>query len=77
MNTQDQTHPTKHIADQVHHISEAMMVELQQTTFGVMLEIFWMETLFTAYENEVDLNPLMAFKSMSDTSTIYLQKYMK
>ena len=40
MNTQDQTHPAKNIADQLHHISEAMMVELQQTTFGVMLEIF-------------------------------------
>ena len=34
MNKQAQTHPTKKIADTVQQIAQAMMVELQYTTYG-------------------------------------------
>ena len=36
-----------------------MLVELQQTTFGILGEVFCMETLFTSYDKEISLDPLI------------------
>ena len=77
MNTQAQTHPIKNVDDPVQHIAEEMMVELQHTYFGIQDEIFFMETLFSAYANKVVMYPFMAYKSMVDTYIIYLHESMK
>ena len=54
------------------YISETIMVELQQTTFRILVKIFSMETLFAIYANKVALDPLMSYKAMADTNTMYL-----
>ena len=77
INTQAQNNHTEKISDPLHHIVETMMVELLHTTFRIPGEIFWMETLFTAHEKEVALDPLMYYKSTSDTDIMYLHETMK
>ena len=54
------------------HSRNKVMVELQHTTFGITGKIFCMETLFSAYENDVDLDLLIAYKATKYTNTMYL-----
>ena len=49
MNTHAQAQPTYNISDLIQHIAEIMMVEIKQTTSGILGEIFCMETLFPEY----------------------------
>ena len=59
------------------HIVEEMMEELQQNTFRIQGNIFYMETSFPAYAIEVALDPFMAYKYISDPDTMYLHEFMK
>ena len=42
------------------HIAETIMVELQETTSGILGEVFFMEVLFPEYLNKVALDPFLA-----------------
>ena len=42
-----------------------------------MGKIFGMDAWFTAYENEVSLDPLMAYNNTVDPNNIYLDEAMK
>ena len=59
------------------HVVEEMMVELQQTTFGIQGEIFYMDILCPEYAIEVTLDIFMAYKAISDPDTMYLHESMK
>ena len=53
------------------------MVEIQQTTSGIMGEIFWMGELSPEYKNKVSLDPVMAYKATADPDIIYLREAIK